>query len=233
MNNPAWKPIPKYVGVYEVSHNGEVRRVDRKAFRTLKPYKNTHGYLIVSLSLNGQVKDYSVHSLVLKAFVGDCPDGLEINHINGVRDDNNLNNLEYVTRSDNHLHRTQVLRHGIGETNPMTSLKDIEVDRIRGLYRDGLTQKQIAKMYSTTREVISRIVLGKTWKHLPSAKMEKRKRLSTKADLNPNAKLTWEQVRRIRSLYPSSGLSQDAIAKMFAVSQLTVSLIVRNKIWIE
>lgn len=118
-----WLPIPGYEGRYEVSNMGEVRGLDRTIFckngtrrfqagKTLKADRTRTGYLQVSLQDSGKTWRQTVHRLVLLAFVGPCPEGMECCHKNGVRDDNRLINLRYDTHSNN---QKDQVTHG---TNP-------------------------------------------------------------------------------------------------------------------
>jgi hypothetical protein len=114
MTVEVWRPIVGYEGYYEVSDQGRVRSVDRlvagpygdKPWRLRgKPMKQTpwskKGYLAVKLTRQGQQKRWSVHRLVLTAFVGPCPEGMEACHNNHVKSDNRLANLRWDTASAN------------------------------------------------------------------------------------------------------------------------------------
>lgn len=114
-----WKDIEGYNGVYQVSDYGNVRSTDhydcnkrnRIAGRTLKPGRKNNGYLQVTLSDNfGEVKRYYVHRLVMNAFVGKCPEGYEVNHIDEDKENNALCNLEYVSHKENVNYGTNIKR---------------------------------------------------------------------------------------------------------------------------
>ena len=94
-----WKDIPDYEEFYEVSNTGKVYSKRRKRLLTLSD--NGYGYLLAPLSKNGETKWARVHILVLLAFIGEPPAGCEVNHINGDKKDNRLENLEYITSSQN------------------------------------------------------------------------------------------------------------------------------------
>jgi len=100
-----WLPISGWEGRYEVSSWGRVRRIN------CKPKKNTvgaNGYDVVSLSREGKSYAFTVHRLVLEAFVGPCPEGCETRHLNGNRADNRLENLKWGTAAQNSADR---IRH--------------------------------------------------------------------------------------------------------------------------
>lgn len=104
-----WRAIPGYEGIYEVSDQGGVRalpRVDaqggRRRLRVFKPSRmDMWGHVGVKLRRNGVVRSFYVHRLVLDAFVGPCPPGMEACHWNDVPDDNRLSNLRWATKSAN------------------------------------------------------------------------------------------------------------------------------------
>lgn len=103
-----WKAVPKYEGFYEVSDQGRVRSLDRIVSdgrrmkgKLLSPNRLLRGHLHVGLWKNGKVENILVHRLVLLAFVGPCPAGMEACHWNDISDDNRLENLRWDTLSAN------------------------------------------------------------------------------------------------------------------------------------
>ena len=106
MLNIEWKPIKGYEGLYEVSNDGRVRRLrftngshDFEKVRECKQTLNTWGYMTVNLSKNGKGSTKRVHRLVANAFLGES--NLQIDHIDGNKQNNRLDNLEYVTPKEN------------------------------------------------------------------------------------------------------------------------------------
>ena len=99
-----WKDIPNLKG-YQASNLGNIRSLnyDRtNKIRNLSKFKSKCGYLRVKITIDGIGKSYSVHRLVAATFLGESK--LEINHIDGNKENNNVNNLENCTRSENMLH---------------------------------------------------------------------------------------------------------------------------------
>lgn len=91
---------------YYAGDDGKIFSLHKRTGRwlELKLRKHNTGYLQFHCWQNGKVKCIRVHRAVWEAFNGPIPSGLEINHINTIRDDNRLENLEVVTPSENHLH---------------------------------------------------------------------------------------------------------------------------------
>lgn len=106
-----WLPVKGYEGLYEVSDMGRVRSLKRATTHgvVLIPKQTKKGYLRVTLSKNNQKATKTVHRLVAIAFIDNPENKAEVNHKNGVRTDNRVSNLEWVTRSENELHAYKVL----------------------------------------------------------------------------------------------------------------------------
>lgn len=105
-----WKDVIDYSGIYDVSDFGRVRSLDRVLcndhklkgrIRKLQP--NKHRYVQVMLCFEGKIKNRYVHQLVCEAFIGPCPEGMEVRHGPNGRSDNSISNLSYGTRSQNEL----------------------------------------------------------------------------------------------------------------------------------
>ena len=104
--NETWKPISGYEGLYEVSNLGNVRSLKRANTngRVLKQGWRPNGYLIVSLSKNNRQKTKLTHRLVAEAFIPNPNRLSEVNHKDGNKENNCVDNLEWVTRMDNVKH---------------------------------------------------------------------------------------------------------------------------------
>ena len=111
-----FKPVSGYEGLYEVSDYGAVRSLYGGKVKYLKNAKHPTGYERISLFRDGKKKKFSVHRLVLEAFVGPIPAGMEIDHINGIKDDNRLVNLRVATPKEN-------------SNNPITAQKNREANK--------------------------------------------------------------------------------------------------------
>ena len=97
-----YKDVLGYEGIYQVSNLGNVKSLKFSKEKILKPYKDTGGYLTVDFNKNNR-KTFMVHKIVATAFLG--VSDLHVNHKNSDRNDNRLENLEYVNRRENNTHR--------------------------------------------------------------------------------------------------------------------------------
>jgi predicted XRE-type DNA-binding protein len=148
-------------GQYLVYDDGRV--ASTTTGRYLKPGLS-RGYHSVQLSNRRRV---TVHKLVAEAFIGPRPDGCQVNHKNGIKTDNRVENLEYVTRSENmkHAHRLG-LKSNKGEKHSRHKLTGAEIEQIRALLASEVAQKAIAEMFSVDPSHVSHIKRGKVWSHL-------------------------------------------------------------------
>jgi hypothetical protein len=165
-----WRDIPGYEGLYQVSSDGQVKRLGGSAKarndRLLRAANNGLGYFIVTLSKNGVTRSYRLHRLVALAFFGES--NLPINHKNGVKTDNRIENLEYVTPSENSQHawNTGLIPRITGEAHWSSKLSDEEaaiihdamkfipdeVGGVAGLAREfGVSETTIRAVINRTR----------------------------------------------------------------------------------
>lgn len=116
-----WKDIPGFEGLYKASTEGEICSIERTVFngvayhilrgRTLKPIPNGTGYFAVCLRKENKTFRLYIHRLVAMTFIENDNYNLEVNHIDGNKENNRLENLEWVTRSANQNHKYKVLKH--------------------------------------------------------------------------------------------------------------------------
>lgn len=167
-----WKDIANYEGVYQVSNLGNIRSVDRSILckngrkkilkgKTLINQKYTNGYLFVCLSKNGVVTQRIVHRLVALAFLGVPEVKMDVNHINEIKTDNTLTNLEWVTHKSNINYGTAIKRrvensNFKGENNPMFGKTGSNNTRSKPIIQkslDGKFIKEFDSIASVNREL--------------------------------------------------------------------------------
>lgn len=127
-----------------------------------------HGYIHVTLTQytdHGKVvKIKKLHQLVLSAFVGPCPTGMEVNHKNGIRDDNRLENLEYCTSSENTLHAVKLGTWPIGERRWNSKYSRSQADLVLELKDEGLRPAEIARRTLLPMSFVCHVWSGRLWK---------------------------------------------------------------------
>lgn len=127
------------------------------------------GYFGVLLYKNKERTKRSIHRTVLETFVGPCPEGKQCNHINGIKTDNRVENLEWVTASENRLHAYSLglMPRMVGESNSNSKLKNGEIWLIKKLlYHKILPPSFIGKMFRCGKRNIIGIKNKETWKHI-------------------------------------------------------------------
>jgi len=176
-----WKDIKDYEGYYQISNYGRVRSLDRTVIviRYDKDYKinlkgsimncslNISGYPNVSLHKERKRQVARVHRLVAEAFL-DNPNNYEtVNHIDSVKTNNRIDNLEWCTASDNRLHARNIFNDTTyGEECNLSKLTEDQVREIRANGRMDMTNEQIGKLYNVSHETIRCVLNGKSWKHI-------------------------------------------------------------------
>jgi hypothetical protein len=179
MSAETWKPIKGWEGLYEVSDLGRVRSFQRakqgQPPAVLESHPNRNGYIRVRLFRNGQRQYGSVHRLVCQAFRGEALPGMQVNHIDGNKANNRLDNLEYATPRENNLHALYQLGKletlPRGEANKAAKLTEADVIQLRELWASGnVRRRELAEMFSISETSIRRIVSGQGWKHVGGAK---------------------------------------------------------------
>lgn len=172
-----WKDVQGYEGQYQVSNLGRVkslkrklnsgRTVSEKILNSSNKKKTQDGYLMVALA----GKTFRINRLVATAFIPNPDNKLVVNHIDGNKENNKADNLEWATISENMLHayRCGLKTAMIGEENPNAKLTKDQVKAIRNEYVPYSQQygsNALAKKYNVSNVTITNIVNYKTYKNV-------------------------------------------------------------------
>lgn len=185
-----WKDIEGYEGLYQISNFGNVKSYPKTwlcggannaplnefkhSGKILKQSLRSNGYFHVCLYNCNGYKQLSIHRLVCISFIKNTDNKPCVNHIDGNKQNNNVCNLEWVTRSENQRHAVKLglIKSGYkntnykfkGENNERAKFSNNEIIELRKLINSKLyTQIQLAKIYNVSQATISKIKLGKTY----------------------------------------------------------------------
>lgn len=178
---PTWRPIPGYVGQYEVSNWGEIRSLDRVVERALygkiitqrvpgvnlalTPNINT-GHLTVNLSKYGACTMVHVHGIVAEVYIGPRPPGMQVCHNDGIPAHNWVWNLRYDTPIGNAADRYKHHTDARGSNNPRAKYTEEEILQLIELL-SVKTNAQVSRETGIPVPTISSIRSGANWGHLP------------------------------------------------------------------
>lgn len=164
-----FKDIVGYEGLYQVSNTGIVISIGKgrgRKLRTLKQHHDSNGYKEVSLYLGSKRTHYRIHQLVINAFNPTNDIALEVNHIDGNKQNNSINNLEWVTHSENNKHAFRIgLRSHKGTLHNRAKFNESQIKEIKAKYKTGeYTQKQLAKIYNVSKYNICDLVNNRSYR---------------------------------------------------------------------
>lgn len=164
-----WKQMPGHPE-YKISNFGNIKsfKIDRVNGKCIHPGDNGHGYKLIHLYENNHGERYYIHRLVASVFIQNNNNLPQINHKNGLKYDNRVNNLEWCTMSQNVKHSINVLgrKELHGEERPNSKLKQCQVKEIMEMLSLHIQQKLIAEKFNVSIRAISNIKTGDRWKHV-------------------------------------------------------------------
>ena len=175
-----WRPIKGYEGFYEVSNLGRVRSCDRREKHSdghlrMRYGKMLHssiqdrGYAHVILHQNGNRKTHAIHRLVATAFIPNPENRTTVNHIDGNKQNNNFQNLEWVSPKQNTVHAVKLGLVKSGEESHKAKLTSAQVQEIRSLYVPKDKKyggRALAERYNVSTSTIGKIVNNETHRQL-------------------------------------------------------------------
>jgi hypothetical protein len=167
-----WKDIIGYEGFYQVSNQGRIKSFYKNSklidkvnkIKSLKLAKD--GYYNIQLIKNTKSRIFRVHRLVAVAFIPNLENKLEINHKDGIKTNNSIENLEWCTRSENMKHavKTGLFKPIRGDSHTNSKLNETKVRLIRKLYyEDKIGQIDIAKRLNVNKNAVSGVITWRTW----------------------------------------------------------------------
>lgn len=173
-----WKDINGLEGRYQVSSLGRVKNISRFVYsynaankqrkipeRILKQPLNIYGYPTVHIRTKGFKRGYTIHRFVAKAFIENPKNLPCVNHKNGIKTDNMVENLEWCTASENELH---AYKTGLKKPRTGTDMYNVKLNNASVLLIRASSESsyKLAAKYGVSQGVIMRIKHRQTWKHI-------------------------------------------------------------------
>lgn len=161
---------------YVINSLGNI--INLKTGKKLNPYISRSGYFRIRLQVGLKAhKNYTIHRIIASLFIDNPLNKPQVNHIDGNRLNNNIDNLEWVTGSENMLHSTRILSKRIGSQIEWSKLSELDVQNICMDSLKEYSLKKLANKYNVSKSNISSILNGKTWisitknyNHIPISK---------------------------------------------------------------
>ncbi|USL89326.1 DNA endonuclease [Bacillus phage vB_BceH_LY2] len=153
---------------YIVGSNGSVHKLTNTGVKELKGKLMKTGYVIVYIAnpIEGKGKEEYIHRLVAKNFIRNNTSGNIVNHLDGDKTNNDVTNLEWCDQKRNMNHAYEIGILSGGEQCNLSKLTEEKVVKIRKLFKEGRTAKEISEMFELVPSNVRYIVNKKTWKHV-------------------------------------------------------------------
>lgn len=152
-------PVKNLEGLYSIDKNGVVKN---RFGRTIKSFEKKTGYIRIGLHGNGNDYNFLLHRLIAIAFIPNPHNKPCVNHINGIKSDNRIENLEWVTKSENDLHAYKI---GLRKPNKNwpCKLTDSQVKLIRERFATLKNKSVLAREFKVCRKYIKKIIEETDW----------------------------------------------------------------------
>jgi len=158
-----WRNVKGSFGCYKISNLGNVyscRGGVNNTKRQRRPWITTGGYLCTDIIIHERRHTSKVHRLVAEAFLPNPEKYRVVNHKDGNKQNNRVDNLEWCDHSHNNQHAwdTGLRLKTLGENHPQSKLTQEQADEIRSLKKSGVKRKQLCELYSVSISVIDKVV---------------------------------------------------------------------------
>jgi hypothetical protein len=245
-NKEMWKHIPFSDGCYMCSNLGNIKSIPRngtiKSERIMKKKLTHFGYNTVKLRIYGKAKNWFIHKLVAITFLENKENKPEVNHINGIKTDNNIVNLEWVTRSENMIHSYYVLnnKEGIVKATKKaldlnTIFNSVKIEEVIRMRKEGFSAIEIAKNFNSNRGTITKILKKNKFKFndFEINNFKRKSYISEKRKKEIKINLIAKRGKKITSINLSTGeksnfLSKREMARVLGLDRKSINSVLKG-----
>jgi hypothetical protein len=216
-----YKVIPDTENMYSISNFGNVK--NNITNYILNPFMTDRGYLQVCINFSSRPTriTVNVHKLVARAFVPNEMNLPVVNHIDGIKVNNNANNLEWTTHSENNEHAVKMGLIKSGEDSYLAVLIEKDVLEIIDKLKEGNRNIDLAREYNVAHNTIDDIRCNRTWRYIERSPI---------LGNGPIKKLKAEDIPVIRQMI-KDGSKDFSIGLAYGVAPATINQIRNGKTW--
>lgn len=146
------KPIKNYEELYAISESGKVWSYRKNRF--LKEIIGDGGYLQVNLFKNGSFKYFRIHRLVAEHFIKEIPSGLTVDHIDGNKKNNFVNNLQIISRGENSYKANKGKKLSVATKNKISNSKKGQTSNRKGVTLSEETKKKMSESHKNRFKIL-------------------------------------------------------------------------------
>jgi len=159
-----WRPVVGYEDLYAISNLGRLH--SNRAERVMKPAPDNDGYYKTMLCRDRHRLSVSIHRLVAQAFIPNPENKKQVNHIDGNKQNNCVENLEWCTQKENIHHAFKIGLRPVGEDRVYSKLDNSGIRLIKLLRGRKIPMQSIGVILGVSYTTISGVIHGRSWKHL-------------------------------------------------------------------
>lgn len=219
LDGEVWKPIPGYEEFYHASTFGRIKSFHHSKVKILKPICDKDGYLQIYFKKAGKKKRCKIHRVVATLFIQNFNSKPQVNHLDGCKTNNHVDNLEWATNAENQHHASKLGLTSSGENHYHAKFTNAQIEYIRA-NQDSLTVTALAKKFHVDKMTISDIQRGKIYKNANGLIRGSLRKFLSQEERN--------EIRAVHKPYDAN-YGTKALARKYGVDERTICAIINRQ----